>query len=405
MSGDVSLQVLILIPLITGFIGMATNWAAVKMIFLPRRFVGIGRIGWQGVVPARNDQFASESADSVGKVISARELAERLDPREMQSEIAERLDKELPELLHMSFDVIRPGRWDEMAPVARDMVVGQVRSEVLKLATEVFEDVREISDETLDLHALVFELLAGANADRLSDLFQRMGRKELRFIVYYGGIFGLLVGVAQAALYGVLGQWWLMPIIGVLVGLGTNWLALQMIFRPLEERRFLGIIRYQGMFSKRQPEIAAEYADVVANEIFTPSNLIRVLAEGQTGVRIATVLLRRITAAIDEQSPVVAMLTETEVTDQQVREVQVLLVTHLGRRLPEIREDIDEVVHAKLGVAELVRNRIASMSKPEFERLLRGIFEEDELTLIVIGGVLGGLVGLIQAGIVLAQAV
>lgn len=45
------------------------------------------------------------------------------------------------------------------------------------------------------------------------------------------------------------------------------------------------------------------------------------------------------------------------------------------------------------------------MSKPEFERLLRGIFEEDELTLIVIGGVLGGLVGLIQAGIVLAQAV
>jgi len=167
----------------------------------------------------------------------------------------------------------------------------------------------------------------------------------------------------------------------------------------------LGIIRYQGMFSKRQPEIAAEYADVVANEIFTPSNLIRVLAEGQTGVRIATVLLRRITAAIDEQRPVVAMLTETEVTDQQVREVQVLLVTHLGRRLPEIREDIDEVVHAKLGVAELVRNRIASMSKPEFERLLRGIFEEDELTLIVIGGVLGGLVGLIQAGIVLAQAV
>ena len=127
------------------------------------------------------------------------------------------------------------------------------------------------------------------------------------------------------------------------MGLGTNWLALQMIFRPLEERRFLGVIRYQGMFSKRQPDIAAEYADVVANEIFTPSNLNRILAEGKTAVRIATVLLRRITAAIDEQRPVVAMLTETEVTDEQVREVQVLLVSRLGRRLPEIWEEVDEV--------------------------------------------------------------
>lgn len=116
-------------------------------------------------------------------------------------------------------------------------------------------------------------------------------------------------------------------------------------------------------------------------------------------------LLRRLTAAIDEQRPVVAMLTEAEVTDEQVREVQVLLVSHLGRRLPEIREEIDEVVHAKLGVAQLVRNRIATMPKPEFERLQRSIFDEDEWTLIVIGGVLGGLVGLIQAGIVFAQAV
>lgn len=61
-----SVQVLLLIPVITGIIGLVTNWAAVQMIFRPRRFIGFGRIGWQGVVPARNDQFAREVAESVG---------------------------------------------------------------------------------------------------------------------------------------------------------------------------------------------------------------------------------------------------------------------------------------------------------------------------------------------------
>ena len=42
------------------------------------------------------------------------------------------------------------------------------------------------------------------------------------------------------------------------------------------------------------------------------------------------------------------------------------------------------------------------MDKADFERLLRGIFEEDEWILVVIGGVLGGLVGLLQAAVVLA---
>jgi uncharacterized membrane protein YheB (UPF0754 family) len=42
------------------------------------------------------------------------------------------------------------------------------------------------------------------------------------------------------------------------------------------------------------------------------------------------------------------------------------------------------------------------MSKMEFEEILRGIFEEDERTLIGVGGVLGAAIGTLQAGIVLS---
>ncbi len=396
-------SVLILVPLITAFIGWVTNWAAVKMIFLPRHFVGVGRFGWQGVVPARNEQFANDVADNVGEVISVRDLADRLDPVEMEKELSGRLDEELPALVGEVLELLKPGVFSEMVPAARAMVITQVRSEVSATAADLFDDVRQISDESLDLKALVKDLLSGENADRLGELFARMGRKELRFIVYYGGIFGLLIGIVQALLFGVLGQWWVIPIVGAIVGLGTNWLALKMIFRPLEPRRYLGFIPYQGMFPKRQPEIAREYGEVAAEEIFTPANLLRVLLEGEAGARIAVVVTMRVTEAIDANLAAVSMLTSTEVSMARVREVQLLLVERVGGQLPQLRREIEEIVAKRLAVAELVETRIAEMPKVDFERLLRGIFEEDEWILIVIGGVLGGLVGLLQAAIVLAM--
>jgi uncharacterized membrane protein YheB (UPF0754 family) len=48
-----------------------------------------------------------------------------------------------------------------------------------------------------------------------------------------------------------------------------------------------------------------------------------------------------------------------------------------------------------------VESRMAALSKPDFERLLRGVFEEDEITLILVGGFLGGLVGFAQGMLVL----
>jgi len=57
------------IPVITGFIGLVTNWAAVKMIFRPRRFVRPGR--WvDKVVRARRGvaQLAERGSGTLPKV-------------------------------------------------------------------------------------------------------------------------------------------------------------------------------------------------------------------------------------------------------------------------------------------------------------------------------------------------
>ena len=396
--------VLIIVPLVTAFIGYVTNWAAVKMIFVPEEFVGVApfglKLGWQGVLPSKADTFATDVAGNVGAVLSPAELAERLDPDEMEHLFSDRLDDELPGLLRDAAELLSPGTWDQMAPEAQQMVVTQIKTEGRQLANEVFDDLQGISHEILDLEALVYDLLSGPNVKRLVRLFQEIGGKELKAIVRFGGYFGFVIGCFQAISFSIFDQWWLMPLVGGIVGLGTNYLALQMIFRPMEPRSYpsdrWGLVTYQGMFPSRQPEIAKDYGTITAREILTPQNLLRIITEGEAGTRIARLVLEKTNERIEAARPMVNMLAQTEVTDEQLDAVKAMVIQRVGQAAPEIQPEIEAYIEKQLQVGELVESKLKEMPKPEFERLLRGIFEQDEWILIAIGGALGAGVGLLQ---------
>jgi uncharacterized membrane protein YheB (UPF0754 family) len=404
------LVVVLVVPLVTAFIGYVTNWAAVKMIFHPEEFVGVAvgrlKLGWQGVLPSKADTFAADVAGNVGDVLSPAELAERLDPAEMEALFEGRLDAELPVIVREVAEMLAPGTWDQMAPEAQQMVVTQIRAEGRQVAAEVFEDLQGISHELLDLERLVFDLLSGPNVKRLVRLFQEIGGKELRRIVNLGFWFGLVIGIFQAATFSIFDQWWLMPIVGGIVGLGTNWLALQMIFRPMEPTRYptdrWGLVTYQGMFPSRQGEIAEDYGRITAREILTPANLLRLVTEGEAGTRIAQVVLTRVSERVDAARPMVEMLTQTTVSDQQLAQVKMLVVARVGEAVPQLQPEIEAYLEERLQVAELVESKLKAMPKSQFERLLRGIFEQDEWILVAIGGALGVGVGVLQGLLVLA---
>ena len=57
---------LLIIPVISAFIGWITNWVAIKMLFHPRNPINILGIQVQGIFPKRQQQFA----EKLGKIIS-----------------------------------------------------------------------------------------------------------------------------------------------------------------------------------------------------------------------------------------------------------------------------------------------------------------------------------------------
>lgn len=393
------LYILLTVPLVSAFIGWLTNWQAVKMIFWPAK----RKLGWQGIVYAHADKFASNLGQIAQReLMNAEEMAAKLDPVELEKAVLPVLDAEAPILVAMAADKIRPGAWTMVPPPMQAMIIEQVKTRARAIAQELTNELRPRAAQILDVEALVKGQLSGPNVERLARLTQQIGSKEFKFIEYSGAVFGLIIGFAQIGVWESMNKWWLMPIFGVIVGLITNYLAIQMIFRPHHRTKYLGVLPYQGLFPKRQAEIARDYGETTAAEVITPRNIIELLIAGERGEELISDLTKLLTHRLDAEWAKVQGLIPIPVTDAQVADIKRMIVDHLVALTPKMRPEIEALLERQLDVRNTVESRLAALSKPEFERLLRGVFEEDELTLIIVGGVLGGLVGALQGALIVA---
>ena len=65
---------LFLTPLITAAIGWVTNWVAIKMLFHPRKPLRLFFWKWQGLIPRRQQQLATEAAEIIEREILQQHL-------------------------------------------------------------------------------------------------------------------------------------------------------------------------------------------------------------------------------------------------------------------------------------------------------------------------------------------
>ena len=90
----------------------------------------------------------------------------------------------------------------------------------------------------------------------------------------------------------------MLPIAGTLVGYATNWLAIWMIFEPVEPRH-VGRFKIHGLFLRRQKEAADAYANVIADDIVTLSNIGEELLHGPRSDRTRQMIETAMRPAVD----------------------------------------------------------------------------------------------------------
>ncbi len=397
---SIGLQWLLLIPIVAGFIGWVTNWLAIKMIFYPRVWMGIriGRfkLGWQGIIHRKSEGFAQ----AVGKQVSENMLrAEDLIP-EVNMQHATNFINKFPKL----WQEIEGGEflpdmlgehWQRMTPLQQQLVKMQIRFDSRSLLMELVKIARAKFVERFNIRGVISERLS-RDSRLLAELFGGIARPELRMIEIYGLFFGAIIGAVEGLLFAFTDMSWVVFLFGTLVGAVTNWLAIEMIFKPRFPKKILGI-EYQGLFPKRQDKIAAQFAQVGEQHVLPVSAFVEeimTVLEEQAFIddmeQTARRFLHRIIGNYLEHLP--EGVSVDEIADKAI-EFYYMKQPSLE---PQLMAEIKWLLESDYRVAEIIEENLSQLPKEKFERVLRIVFEQDETTLIIIGAVIGFMISGMQ---------
>lgn len=105
-------EILVFLPVVGAIIGYVSKWTAIQMLFRPERWVGLGPLGWQGVVQRRAPKFAAGVADTIAHTgVRVEALVGRVDP----ADVAAALGPVIDELGLFPYQGLFPARQEEIA--------------------------------------------------------------------------------------------------------------------------------------------------------------------------------------------------------------------------------------------------------------------------------------------------
>ncbi|MDX1621989.1 MAG: hypothetical protein R3320_13410 [Nitriliruptorales bacterium] len=385
------------IPVVAAVIGYATNWLAVKMTFKPVDFVGIEPyLGWQGIIPSKARKMASIAVDaSLAKLATLSEIFEEMDPDRIAEHLLKTIEPRIDQLTEAIIREREPGLWDDLPRPVKIALIERVRRRLPSTIDALVDDMVDHIEHLLDLRLMVVRKMA-EDRTLLNRTFWEVGREEFRFIIRSGAYFGGLLGLIQMLIWMAFPAWWILPLAGLGVGYATNWLALNIIFRPVVPRK-VGPFVLHGLFLRRQEEVSEEYAHLITREVLTLRNFSDEMLNGPRGDRTRALIRRHAAPIVDEALGIVRPAVELAVGSRDMAAIREDLSVQAIELSAEAFDDPVFNAERSVVVEREMAARMKEMSPSEFRGLLRPAFEEEEWKLIAVGSVLGGLAGLAQS--------
>ena len=403
---------LITIPLFTGVIGYVTNWTGIWMLFHPIRFRGFhlpglatlasilprkvqeipgvmhGGVGWQGIIPSRAAKMGSIAVDKgIAKVGSASDFYGQLDPEAIAEQILATARRDIHEIVERTMQREHPELWRDLPEPARELIHRRVEEQLPDVVRQVTGEIGRNIDDLLDVKLMVIRHLE-ADPALANRVFEETGHRELRFIINFGFFFGFLLGFPVAVIDHAIDAWWALPILGTLVGWTTNWLAIWMIFEPVDERR-IGPFRLHGLFLRRQAAAAEAYARVIADGIITVRNIGKELLEGPRADRTRRLIERCMHPTIDRAVGRAHRAVRVAVGPDEYDAIRASVATEAVEYT--ITPLTDEHFNERQGerIHRLMSDRVRELPSRDFAEMLRSAMREDEWLLLLHGAVLG----------------
>ena len=411
--------VLSIIP-VTAFVTWAHVWMALKMVFYPITFWGFHLgplpVGWQGIVPRKAGRISGIITDNtLSKLGSLREFLEAMDPEDMAMIIGEQVGFELEHLIDEVMIYRNAVLWENLPYSIKRRIYAQAHKQLPNTLKELVTELTMNVESLVDMREMVVRQMEG---DRrlMVRMFLKVGQKEINFIWHISALIGMFFGIFQMIVWFVVPWHWTVPFWAAIWGFLTNWIAIWMVFNPIEphyirypqifrltkDRKFpwivpvlkIGTYNVQGAFMKRQEEVSDVFASVVTEDLITLKSIMTEMMYGTKKDKTRRIVKRHINEIME--TPLVRTSLQLSLGPREYARLK----TDLIDRSIEITMGpvCDPALNASRAqkIFQMFRDRIRELTPKEFQNLLRPAFQEDEWILIVLGGVTGFLAGLIH---------
>jgi len=330
--------------------------------------------------------------NTLDKISTMQETFDEFEPEKIAPHVIKVADSRIEELTDDIMTERNAVLWENLPNVVKNRAYNRVRRQLPQMLDSLLEDMHANIEDLIDPKDLIIKKLSEDKA-MLNRVFWECGETEFKFVINSGFWFGGLFGLIQMFVWWYYKGWWIMPAFGLIVGLATNWLALNLIFRPLNPVK-IGPITLQGLFLRRQNAVSEVFCRIVTAEILTIGHIMAEIFRGPRSDRAKAMLKRHLRPIIDGGVvKTVAQLTvgpEGFVDLKRTIEEKTIEMSLASFDDPVFSKERGKVVE------KMFRERMQAMSAEEFQALLRPAFEEDEWILIALGGVLGLLAGVAQ---------
>ncbi|TEU23851.1 hypothetical protein [Alkanindiges illinoisensis] len=411
--------ILSIVP-VTAFVTWAHVWMALKMVFYPINFwgfhVGSLPVGWQGIVPRKAGRISGIITDNtLSKLGSLQEFLQAMEPDEMAKIIGDQVGYDLEHLIDEVMLERNPVLWENLPFSIKRRIYSQAQKQIPTVLRDLVNELTFNVENLVDMREMVVRQMEG---DRrlMVRMFLKVGQKEINFIWHISALIGMFFGFFQMLVWFFVPWHWTVPFWAAIWGFLTNWIAIWMVFNPVEPHpfRYLKLFRrtntkipfitpvlphiatynWQGAFMKRQHEVSDVFASVVTEELITLKSIMTEMMYGSRKEKTRRILKRHINKIME--TPVVRTSLQVSIgmkeyarlkTDLIDRSIQITMVPISDPVLNQSRAQ--KIYH-------MFRERILALSPKEFQNLLRPAFQEDEWILIVLGGVTGFIAGTIH---------
>lgn len=185
------------------------------------------------------------------------------------------------------------------------------------------------------------------------------------------------------------------PLTGFIIGYLTNFVAIKLLFKPLEPKKIF-TFKLQGIIPKRREEIALTLAQSIEKELLGKDDIIAIIDSldwtGNIEESVNDAVTRRLSSDKIKNIPILGFLS-TGLTEQ----IQSVLTDEIISYVEERKESLTTQITEKVDIKALLKEKINSLDLTKFEELLTDFITRELRFIEWIGGVMGLLIGIAQS--------